>query len=190
VLPPTHVKRIEGVPTTSVARTLCDLAAVIHPDRVERTLDTALASRLVTVPAVWRVLDDLPRRGRKGTGVVRALLAARGEGYVAPASELEQRVLELLREAGLPAPAREIDLGDSDGWVGRVELVYRDAKVLIEADSRRHDAALVDFESDRARHNRLVATGWRILRITWAMTTQQPELVAAQVGRALTTAVA
>lgn len=54
---------------------------------------------------------------------MRELLSARGEGYVAPASELEARLLEALRDGGLPAPAREIDLGDPDGWVGRVELV-------------------------------------------------------------------
>jgi hypothetical protein len=185
-----QVKRVHGIPVTPVARTLCDLASVVHPLRVERALDTCLAQRLVTIPAVWRSLDDLPRRGRKGTGLMRRLLLVRGSDYVAPASELERRLLALLQAAGLPAPAREVDVGDTDGWVGRVELVYREARLLIEADSRLHHSSVSDRRADAARDARLDAGGWHVHRVTSDQIIRRPHEVVAQVEAALASAAA
>lgn len=116
---------------------------------------------------------------------MRVLLQTRGSGYVAPASELERTMLELIEDAGLPLPAREIDVGDTDGWVGRVELVYRTAKVLIEVDSRLHHTALDDYEHDRARDNRFVAEGFRVLRFTADQISSHPSVVVTTLRRAL-----
>jgi hypothetical protein len=116
---------------------------------------------------------------------MRELLTARGEGYVAPASELEAQLLRVLREAGLPTPAREIDLGDADGWVGRVELVFREAHVLIEADSRLHHSSLSDRRSDKARDDRFEADGWDVLRFTWEQITERPHEVVRRVRSSL-----
>jgi hypothetical protein len=184
-LPSDHCDVVDAIPTTVVARTLFDLAATVHPRRVERALDNCLARRQVTLPAVWKVLDDLADHGRVGTAMMRGLLAVRGAGFVAPASELEARLLRVLRDAGLPPPAREIDVGDAHGWVGRVELVYREARVLIEADSRRHHSSALDFHSDRRRDNRLMAHGWRVMRFDWATVTRRPADVVALVRAAL-----
>jgi hypothetical protein len=184
-IPDWHRRTIDAIPTTSLARTLFDLCGLVHPRRAERTLDTALARRIVTVPACWRVLADLAEHGRGGTVLMRELLTARGEGYVAPASELEAELLRIIRVAGLPAPAREIDLGDADGWVGRVELVYREARVLIEADSRLHHTALLDRRADLERDNWFSAASWSVLRFTWDQIMKQPDYVIATVRRAL-----
>jgi len=185
VLPEHHSRVIDEIPVTSVARTVFDLCGCVQPARAERALDHCLARRLVTIPACWRVLDDLAEHGRPGSALTRSLLEARGDGYVAPASELERKMLRLLRDAGLPAPAREIDVGDADGWIGRVELVYRDAKILIEVDSRLHHTALGDYERDRARDNRLVAGGWRVLRFTSDQIIRHPNDVVRTVRIAL-----
>jgi hypothetical protein len=187
-LPPGHVRVVDEIRVTSIARTLFDLAAVVHPGRVERALDTCLARRTVSVPACWRVVDDLARRGRGGTTLLRGLLSARGEGYVAPASELESRLLTVLVDGGLPVPAREVDLGDPDGWVGRVEFVYRSERVLVEADSRLHHTTLVDREHDRRRDERFAAEGFQVVRVGWAEVTKHPERVVRQVRDALRTA--
>jgi hypothetical protein len=184
-LPDWHRRVVNGIPTTSLARMLFDLCGSVHPQRAERALDTALARRVVTVPACWRVLADLAEHGRAGTVLMRELLTARGEGYVAPASELEAQLLRVLREAGLPAPAREIDLGDADTWVGRVELVYREARVLIEADSRLYHSSLLDRRADQARDDRFKAIGWKVRRFTWDDVTKNPTYVVRTVRAAL-----
>jgi hypothetical protein len=137
------------------------------------------------MPALWRVLDDLAIQGRNGTCAMREVLLARGEGYVAPASDLEADFLALLRRAGLPLPEREVDLGDADQWIGRVEFVYRAERVLIEIDSRLHHSALLDFEHDRERDNKFAADGYRVLRITSLMIREQPREVERIIRRAL-----
>ncbi len=185
-LPPHHVKQIDGIPVTSVARTLLDLAAVLHPAETERALDNCLVRKLVTAEAAWRVYQDVGGQGRSGSRVFRELLDARGEGYVAPASELERRFIrDVVIPFDLPTPRRERDIGDSDGWIGRVEFVYFEAKVLVEIDGRLFHTALVDRRRDRDRDNRFMAAGWRVIRIDYEMLTKTPELVARLIRKAL-----
>jgi hypothetical protein len=187
-LPAHHVAEHEAIPTTTVARTIFDLAGVVHPNRAERALDNCLNRGLVSVPGVAAMVDELGKRGRKGTRLMRQLLAARGPGYVAPASDLEGRFLELVRAAGLPLPEREVDVGDDDGWVGRVEFAYPERKLLIEVDGRCWHSSLLDLEADRRRDNRLIAAGWRILRITGEQVDQRPDEVVGLLRTALGTA--
>jgi hypothetical protein len=190
LLPSHHRKTIDNIPTTTVARTLFDVCAVVHPGKAARAVDNCLARKWVTVPALWRVLDDLAIQGRNGTCAMREILTDRGDGYVAPASELERRFMKLLRRFGLPRPEREVDLGDTDQWIGRVEFVYRRERVLIEVDSRLHHSALLDFDNDRRRDNEFVASGYRVLRITYEMIVKNPFDVERVIRHALKVAAA
>jgi alkylated DNA nucleotide flippase Atl1 len=174
-LPSHHLRVVDAIPVTGVARTLFDLGAVVHEARLGRLLDHCLSAKAVTMPACWRVVHELSASGRDGSGVLRALLQQRGGGYVAPASELEARFAELLIGAGLPLPERERDLGDSDRWMGRVEFVFPDQRVLVECDSRKYHGSHSAIEDDRARTNAFVAAGYRVLRLTWHMITREPE---------------
>ena len=177
-LPGSHVSTVDGIPSTCAARTLVDLAAVLPPGRTERAIDNCLAAGHVTTHALAAVAADLARPGRPGTALIRRLLEERSEGYVAPASELEARFLALVRSAGLPEPVRQHDVGDSGRWMGRVDFAYPDLRLLIELDSRRHHMSKLDFEADRDRDTRRVATGWRPLRFTWdQVTRRQAEVV-------------
>jgi hypothetical protein len=188
-LPKHHVKVIRSIQTTSVARTLFDLAGVLHPGRVERALDNCLARKLVTPEATWRVFQDLATSGRAGVRVFGELLVARGDGYVAPASELERMFLDIVIAAHLPLPERELNLGDGDSWIGRVEFVYPHAKLLIEIDGRMYHTALLDQKHDKNRRNRFNAAGWRVLQIDYEMLIQRPHHVAELVRSALLAAV-
>jgi hypothetical protein len=190
LLPPAHVTQVDNIPVTTAARTLFDLAATIHPLRAERALDNCLARAIVALPAVKQVFDDLAKRGRTGTALMRELLQARGPGYVAPASDLESCFLRLVEDAGLPLPERELDVGDAHTWMGRVEFVYPRARLLVEIDSRLHHSSLLDLEADKARDNRLMAAGWRVLRVSAPMLRQRPDGVANLVESALAVAVA
>lgn len=185
VLPDDHLTIVDGLVTTRTARTLIDLAGVLHPARTERAVDNCLAAGLVTIGSLRVTFDDLARRGRKGTALMRLLLEARDEAYIPPASELEARFLALVRDAGLPEPLRQLDVGDSDGWIGRVDFAYPEARLIIELDSRRHHSALLDRRIDLDRDERLQAAGWRILRISWDELVNSPDTVMASVRRAL-----
>jgi hypothetical protein len=173
-----HATVVDGTPCTTVARTLFDLCGDLHPRRAERAVDTALARRVVTLPALWRMLDELAERGRAGTVLMRELLTERGPRYVPPESELEARFIDLARRFGLPAPERQVDLGDSDSWIGRVDFVFRCARLVVEVDGAAFHDGLVDQRRDEVRDRRLRATGWTVLRLRWADVVDRPAVVA------------
>jgi len=96
------------------------------------------------------------------------ILGERDADYVPPASELEALFHELVRAAGLPEPVGQLDVGDGQGWIGRVDFAYPRIGLLIELDGGRFHSALLDREGDRRRDQRLLAGGWRhVVRLSW-----------------------
>jgi hypothetical protein len=120
-LPDHHRTLRDGVPLTTVARTLFDLAGCLHPGRSERAVENALKYQFVALESLRRVTIELLARGRAGSALMRELLATRGAGYIPPASGLEADFLALLVAAGLELPEGQVDLG-GDGWIGRVDF--------------------------------------------------------------------
>ena len=77
---PRHVAMLERIPVSSVARTLCDLTAVVRDWRVERAVDEALRRKLVTLRALAAVAEELAGRGRRRCTVIRDILEHRHPG--------------------------------------------------------------------------------------------------------------
>jgi very-short-patch-repair endonuclease len=177
-LPPHHRTVIDGIPCTTVARTLFDLCGKRKSwGRVARAMDTALARKMVTRAALWRVLIDLAEHGRDGTVMFRTLLQERGGDYVAPESELERRFVALARSHGLPEPERQVDLGDHE-WIGRVDFLFRGARIVVEVDGAEFHDGVLDRRRDLERDARLAAAGWYVLRFRWADVVERPAAVA------------
>lgn len=182
--PDHHLTVVEGIVTTRVARTLVDLAGVLHPGRTERAVDNCLAAGTVTFRLLHETFLDLAGRGRTGTALMRALLAARGPLYVAPGSELEARFSHIFRSRGLPEPERQVDVGGCAEWIGRVDFVDRPIRVIYEVDGRRYHCSLLDREADARRDAALLAAGWReVVRFGWDDIVDRPEAVVARVLR-------
>jgi len=172
-LPAAHVTAVDGIPCTTVPRTLFDLAAYEQFERrVERAVDNALSMRLVSVAT----LDDLVRhsKGRPGVVLMRKLLEGRQGAYVPPASELEVRFFELVRAAGLPEPVRQLPVG-GDEHAGRVDAAWPDHRLVVELDSRRHHSARLDSAEDVRRDVAAAGGGWATMRITWEDVFTYPE---------------
>lgn len=177
-LPGHHVHVAGGIPCTTMARTLFDLCGDVHAARAERALDTALSRKLVTRASLCRVLDDLAQHGRAGTVLFRTLLEERTEDYVPPESELEARLIEVVRRFGLPVPERQVDLGDDVGWIGRVDFVFRGARLVVEVDGAEFHDGVLDRRRDADRDARLAAAGWFVLRFRWDDVVNRPAAVA------------
>jgi hypothetical protein len=177
-LQPEHCQVVDSIRCTTVARTLFDLCGDVNARRAERALDTALARKLVTRPALWRVLDELAEHGRAGTVLFRTLLTEREPDYTPPESELEVRFIELVVAHGLAEPERQVDLGDRDGWIGRVDFLFRAARLVVEVDGAEFHDGLVDQRRDSERDARLVAAGWHVLRFRWDDIVNRPDAVA------------
>jgi predicted transcriptional regulator of viral defense system len=151
-----------GIPVTTVARTLLDLAAVLQPHQLNRALERAEALRL----SDRTPLDALVQRHRRraGLAVVKAALA---EG-VRPAltkSELERRFLTFVERAGLPRPRTNVWLELGGDWI-EVDCVWPERRLIVELDSRAHHQTTAAFERDRRRDRRAQASGFRTVRVT------------------------
>jgi len=175
-LSPDHCGIVSGIPVTTPARTLFDLAASVHPRRAERALDNALARSLTTLNSLSAVVDELAARGRPGSALMVRLMSERDGNYVPPDSGLEARFMSLVRAAGLPAPVRQRNVGGKD-WVGRVDYLFCPFKVIAEIDSAIHHSTKLDREADARRDRELEAAGFRVLRFRDHDIWQDPALV-------------
>ena len=102
-----------------------------------------------------------------------------------PDSVLEQRLLALIKESGLPEPTTQF----RPAWLaptnGRVDFAYPDQRLIIEGDSRKWHLLMKSFEIDRQRDNQAQLAGWRIFRFSWNDITERPDYVASAVRIAL-----
>jgi hypothetical protein len=179
-VPDSQLTVVDGIRVTTVARTLFDICATSHPKRAERALDNALARRLVGVERMNLALGDLGRRGRAGTKVLRELLATRPPDYVPPANDLEGAFVDLCRARGWPVADRQVDLGDEIGWIGRIDFVWRDLRLVVELDGRDTHTGKLDREADARRDARLTAAGWTVVRLGWDDVVTHPSRAAAR----------
>lgn len=184
LLPPHHCTGAEGIPVTTVARTVFDLAGCLQPGRTERALDNALTRRLVTLETIRGVTIELLEHGRTGSGLMRQLLMARGAGYIPPESGLEARFLAVLAQAGIETPSCQVDLG-AESWIGRVDHLFRRWHIVAEVDSELHHSSKLDRESDARRDAALRAAGFEVLRFTDEQVWEHPEKVVTEVRSAI-----
>jgi hypothetical protein len=178
------IDRRLSIPVTTPARTLVDLGAVVGPDAVEAALDDALRSRLTSLPRLRWTLERCGGSGRRGAGVLRALLTRRTLGEIAPESPLERRTISLLEAAGLPPPARQHVIRERGRVVARVDVAYLEARLAIEVDGYRWHSGHAAWQRDLARRNALASRGWRVLHVTARSLDARPCDVVAEVERA------
>jgi very-short-patch-repair endonuclease len=182
VLPPQDIGRLNGIPATTPARTIADLARIYPATKVGPMLDYALARRLVT-----RAQLEARATGRKHDDVLRELLDERPATTRPMGSEFEASLFQALRDAGLPLPVAQYRVLMADGSEVFLDFAYPDVMLAIEADSYLWHASLADWRRDRARNNEVIALGWSILPITYDLVAHTPAEAARQVGRALQT---
>jgi very-short-patch-repair endonuclease len=149
----------DGIPITTVARTLLDLAATLTPERLERALAQAERLRLYDHRTV-----SAPANGHRGaTALARAI--AREPRFTR--SAFEARVLRLVRQNGLPEPLTNTVLSAPDHPRLEVDLFWPAHRLIVETDGFETHGTRAAFEADRARDAALQAAGFRVLRFTW-----------------------
>ena len=140
-------------------------------------IDMAIQRRLTSSLALTR--GARAARGRAGMARLASLASVAGPAE----SPMETRLRWLLLESGLPRPEVQVDLRDGAArFVGRADIYYREAALVLEYDGGNHRDRLV--EDDR-RQNLIVSAGYRMLRFTAADLRDRPDAVVAQVRAAL-----
>ncbi len=167
-----------GIPVTTAARTLVDLAEVVSPRALERALDEAEEALRLDWRTVDAVLDRHP--ARIGTRRVRAAMARHEVGSTRSRSPLEEAVLALCDRHDLPRPRLNAMVAGME-----VDCWWPEHRLVVEADSRRHHLTTRAFERDRIRDAELLLAGMRVLRLTHHRLSTDEEGVATTLRRLL-----
>ncbi|MEY2420444.1 MAG: hypothetical protein QOI95_511 [Acidimicrobiaceae bacterium] len=187
-LPPEHIVAVDGIPVTSVARTVFDRAGLPshalgfqnevlranHVKEITWLVNHAIRDHGMRMIDLDRVLATTGRRGKPGTAIIREVVADLGLDYAPTVTELEELFLAVLDSYRVERPDEQIDLGTTERWVGRVDFVWRGARVIVEVDGRQH-AAPLDRRADRARDGAFAGVGWTVIRITRWQLVNEPE---------------
>jgi hypothetical protein len=152
----------QGIPITSVARTLLDLAATIRPDRLERALAQAEHLQLYDHRAITELLARATgHRGQK------ALAEATALDPKLTKSDWESRMLRLVRTAALPEPLVNLPFDAPDYGECKPDFHWPSHRLIVETDGWRTHRTRAAFERDRAKDAALTAAGYRVVRFTW-----------------------
>jgi len=168
---------VRGIPVTSPARTLVDLAPMLTAAQLAATLGEADRRGLLDAEAISRALRRT--KGRHGHGHRRlreALAAHEAAGAVLARSELEERFLDLVIGAGLPRPLLNAPAAGFE-----VDALWRAERVVVELDGWTDHKEREAAARDRDKTNRLQVAGYVVLRFMHGDLVRRPAEVAAAI---------
>jgi very-short-patch-repair endonuclease len=178
-LRPDETTKHDGIPITTPARTLYDLASAGATDReLERALASAFDQRLTTRSRILSLLSAHPARGGGGSRI-RVLLEP-GLWPAMTRSEAEERFLGLVRKAQLRKPGVNVRVEGRER-----DFCWRTERLVVEVDGRAFHSSGRSFEQDRRRDAELVAAGFRVMRVTWRQMAEEPEALMVRLALAL-----
>lgn len=175
-LRPCDVDEVDGIPCTTLVRTLVDLPAVVHEFRAGQALDHAARGDRSVLARVRSRHLEVARRGRDGTVALRGLLAERGAGDGIPGSGFERRALRLIEDSALPRPVCQHQVVDGS-FTCYLDLAWPRHMVAMECDSLAHHFGERAHRWDRERRRTLTRLGWSVLEFTYEDVVDRPHVV-------------
>jgi very-short-patch-repair endonuclease len=169
-----------GVPVTSAARTLVDLAAVLEPQLLAKAAHEASVRHRTTPELVESALSRRPNSA--GAAVLRRVL--RGDERVS-LSVLERRFVSLLTQQRLPLPKTNHAVGTR-----RVDCLWPVQMLVVELDGYRYHGSRYAWEQDRHREREARASGFEFRRYTYGDVVEDPRLMLAELVALLRPSVA
>ena len=167
----------EGIPVTTVPRTILDLAATESTDVVENLLRESEFHQLSDRLSLPDLIERYPgRRGIRKVHLALERLQEEPEGR--KRSRLEERFAPFLRQHRLPLPR-------FNDWIVlgakryQADCHWPDLRQIVELDGWDGHSTRTAFREDRARDRRLAAAGFTVNRITWNQLDDEPEAIAA-----------
>lgn len=169
-LPADESTVVDGIPVTTVPRTIFDLAVAGDRRLVERALHETEVQHLTDRLSIPDLLGRYP--GHAGAPVLRELVALGAEGG-STANDFEALFAAMVERHRLPWPRFNADMVVA-GRHFRPDCVWWEQRVVVELDSRTVHSTRKAFDADRERDRIFVANGWRVVRVTWRQLTTNP----------------
>lgn len=160
----------EGIPVTSLLRTILDLAVDSSPKTVGRWIERADELKVFDLTEMHDLLDRT--EGHRGRRNVRAALDAYRPQRKFTRSGFERRFLEVVREAGLPEPAMNVFVAGHE-----IDAYWEAGRFGVELDTYGTHGSRLSFEEDRVRDDDFLHAGIDTIRITETRLDREPGAV-------------
>jgi hypothetical protein len=185
VLPDDEREVIDGMPVTSAARTVLDLAAERGAGAAEAALREMEYLRIYGAVSLPALIERHAKH--RGSAIVRVCLTSLADdpgGRVR--SALEERFLPFLDANGIPRPRLNpwLDLGPERI---QVDCLWPEARLVGELDGFQAHGTKRAVARDKKRDRGLVAAGYRVVRITWAQLHDEPTILASDLQASVIT---
>lgn len=151
---------LDGIPVTSIARTLVDLADVLSEQRLAKALHRAEVLRVFDLTKVEEALARVP--GRKGRHRLRRVLAAYQPEPHFLRSKAERKLKQLCERHHLPQPQFNVNLAGYE-----LDVYWPEARLALEFDGAETHLTRHAFHEDRRRDRALATEGIQVARVTW-----------------------
>ena len=163
-----------AVPVTTPARTILDLAAILHPAHLENVLDRNESSSSPTTPPSPPWPEPTPATAeRQAPGHPRTL---RRRPRASPAAASRSSSASSATTTACPRPGSTPRIHGKE-----VDFLFEAHRLIVETDSWRYHRTRRAFEEDRARDVLTTKAGYRTLRFTDRRLTEDPTSVAAAI---------
>jgi very-short-patch-repair endonuclease len=172
-----EVTRMDGLPVTTLPRTLLDLSRVADSRELERALAAAARAGLLDGPRMHALLQR--HAGQPGTRRLRSLLES-DTPLAFTRSEAEEQVLALVRAGGLPEPELNVMVHGFE-----LDFFWRHARLAVEVDGYAWHGSARAFLRDRRRDSALAAAGIQVVRVSWHQIAREREKTLVQLAQAL-----
>ncbi len=182
-VPPDERSEREGIPVTSVHRTIFDLSATVSVDEVVAMIKEAEYLNLWDRLSLWDLLERYP--AKRGSRNLRfALKRITEEPVGQKRSKLEERFAPFLRRHRLLLP-RFNDWIPLDPKPYRVDCHWPQHHLIVELDGWEGHKTKSAFQDDRARDRALRVAGYSVIHLTWAQLDSDPKAIASDLRRML-----
>lgn len=171
---------IADFPLVARKRAVVDALRVLALDEARAVLHRSLQRRWITGDDLDHAVERLHKH--RGLPQLRNLAQEARSGSHA---ESERVLHRLLRTNQIPDWQANIEVFDDAGMIGIVDVGFESERLTVEVDGRAWHSTAERFQRDRERQNRLVNSGWTVLRFTWEDLTERPAHVVATIRRAL-----
>ena len=177
-LPSTDRAVNDGIPVTSLPRTILDLAVDSRLKTVARFIEIADDSKVFDLREMRELLER--SKGHRGGARVRAALDTYRPKRQFTRSGFERRFLELVREAGLPEPAMNVFVAGHE-----IDAYWEDVRFGVELDTYETHGSRLSFEDDRVRDDDFLHAELVTTRVTEARLDRKPGAVVDSLRRHL-----
>jgi predicted transcriptional regulator of viral defense system len=161
-LDPRDVTRRDGIPVTTVPRTLVDLADVLTPEQLANVIHEAAFRNRFDLAATRAAMARA--NGRRNLAALERALALNAQGSAGTKSTLEDRFLDLIRATGHPDPLPNAGVQTRSGRI-EVDFFWPDRRLCVEIDGPGHTRERTRTE-DRERDEALLEAGHEVVRFT------------------------